>query len=162
MRHKRLKLGTVLLLGLGLTGVQAQETISVTGGNTSDSGGSVSWTVGQIVYQTHSGTNVLVSEGVQQYVESETVLGLEQSIEQPELVSVFPNPVAEYFTIKLNDFKASTYTFQLFDIKGKLIQSKNLVANETVVQVRDLVPAYYLLKITNRENEEQIIKIIKN
>ncbi len=161
MRHKQLKFSIVLLLGLGLTGVQAQETIPATGGNASGSGGSVSWSVGQIVYQIHSGTEVSVSEGVQQPAEAETVSGLDKVIEQPVLVSVFPNPVEEYFTIQVNDFKASTYTFQLYSVYGQLIKSEELVADETIVQVKELVPSNYVLKITNREKEVQIIKIIK-
>ncbi len=162
MRSKRLKLSAILLLVLGLTGAQAQEAILAAGGNSSGSGGSVSWSVGQVVYQTHSGTNTSVAEGVQQSVELETVLELEQGVESPILVSVFPNPVAEYFTIKVNNFETSTYTFQLFDVSSRLILSKKLVASETIVHVIDLVPANYLLRITNRENESQIIKIIKN
>ncbi len=42
MRHKRLKLSAIFLLGLGLTGLQAQETIPATGGNASGSGTTVS------------------------------------------------------------------------------------------------------------------------
>ena len=42
MRHKRLKLSAVLLLGLGLTGLQAQTSVNATGTNASGSGGTVS------------------------------------------------------------------------------------------------------------------------
>ena len=45
MRHKRLKLSAVLLLGLGLTGLQAQTSVNATGGNASGSGGSASYSV---------------------------------------------------------------------------------------------------------------------
>jgi len=41
------------LLGLGLTGLQARENIYTTGGNSSGSGGSVSYSVGQLTCQTH-------------------------------------------------------------------------------------------------------------
>ena len=66
MRLKRLKICAVLLLGLGLTGLQAQESVNATGGDASGSGGSVSYSVGQITYQTHTGINGSVAEGVQQ------------------------------------------------------------------------------------------------
>jgi len=59
MRHKRLKLSAVLLLGLGLTGLQAQESVNATGGNASGSGGSVSYSVGQVVTSHTQGQMVL-------------------------------------------------------------------------------------------------------
>jgi len=39
MKYKKLKLSVILLLGLGLTGLQAQTSINATGGNASGSGG---------------------------------------------------------------------------------------------------------------------------
>ena len=79
MRHKRLKLSTVLLLGLGLTGVQAQTSVNATGGDASGGGGSVSYSVGQVVYTTHTGTSGSVAEGVQQPYEISVVTGLEEA-----------------------------------------------------------------------------------
>lgn len=76
MRHKRLKLSAVLLLGLGLTGLQAQTSVNATDGDVSGSGGSVSYSVGQVVYTTHTGTSGSVAEGVQQPYEISVVTGL--------------------------------------------------------------------------------------
>ena len=64
MRHKRLKLSAVLLSGPGLTRLQAQESVNATSGNASGSGGSVSYSVGQVAYQTNTGTSNSVAEGV--------------------------------------------------------------------------------------------------
>lgn len=57
MRHKKIKLCAVLLLGLGLTRLQAQEAIPASGGNATGNGGSASYSVGQVVYTTNTGTN---------------------------------------------------------------------------------------------------------
>lgn len=48
---KKLKLSAFLLLGLGLTGLQVQETIPGSGGNASGSGGMACYSVGQVVYK---------------------------------------------------------------------------------------------------------------
>jgi hypothetical protein len=45
------------------TTIQAQNTIPASGGNASGSG-TASYSVGQVMYQTHTGTNGSVSEGV--------------------------------------------------------------------------------------------------
>ena len=46
MQYKKLKLNAILFLGLGLTGLQAQEAISASGGDASGSGGTVIYTIG--------------------------------------------------------------------------------------------------------------------
>ena len=79
MRHKRLKLSAVLLLGLVLTGLQAQTSVNATGTNASGSGGTVSYSVGQVVYTNNTGTNGSVAQGVQQAFEILVVTGLEQA-----------------------------------------------------------------------------------
>jgi len=58
---------------LCLTIIQGQSTIPSTGGNATGSGGSVSYTVGQITYRTFSGTNGSIAEGVQQTYEISVV-----------------------------------------------------------------------------------------
>ena len=73
MIHKRLKLGALLMLGLGLTGLQAQESVNATGGNAQGSGGSVSYSVGQLFYLIITGETGSVSEGVQQPYEISVV-----------------------------------------------------------------------------------------
>lgn len=78
MRHKRLKLSTLLLLVLGLTGLQAQETINATFQTTAEevvatAGGyyegenlSLSWTVGEPIIETFAGSDLILTQGFQQ------------------------------------------------------------------------------------------------
>ncbi|HZK07934.1 MAG TPA: hypothetical protein VFC92_07005, partial [Bacteroidales bacterium] len=54
---KCLRVATLLAFTFTLSVATAQEGINVTGANASGSGGSASYTVGQMVYQTHTGTN---------------------------------------------------------------------------------------------------------
>ncbi|MFM2191538.1 MAG: hypothetical protein RLZZ118_495, partial [Bacteroidota bacterium] len=56
---------TLLLLGFVLT-AQAQQATTATGGDATGSGGSAAYSVGQIVYTTHTGTTGSVAQGVQQ------------------------------------------------------------------------------------------------
>ena len=64
MKQQRKILSIFFLLGFCLAIVQGQQTIPATGGNASGSGGSVSYSVGQILYSTFSGTNGTVVQGV--------------------------------------------------------------------------------------------------
>jgi hypothetical protein len=64
MKQKKIKLSAVLLLGLGISALRAQETIPASGGSATGSGGSAGYSVGQIVYSTQTDTTCSVAKGV--------------------------------------------------------------------------------------------------
>src|SRR5690554_6986857 len=161
MKHKRLKLSALLLLGLGLTGLQAQESINATGGNASGSGGSASYSVGQLVYTTNTGTNGSVAQGVQQPFEISAVTGIEEAKGINLTVSAYPNPTTDYLTLEVRDFNLSALTFQLYDLQGKLLQSEKITGNQTSIAMGNLGPAMYFVKVMRSEEEIKTFKIIK-
>ncbi len=160
MRHKRLKLSAVLLLGLGLTGLQAQTSVNATGSNASGSGGSVSYSVGQVVYTNNTGTNGSVAQGVQQAYEIFTV-----GIKETELnifLTVFPNPTTDYLTLSIGEFDMSNLSYQLYDMNGKLLQNEKITGNQTSIVMSNLFPANYFLRVIHGNKEVKTFKIIKN
>ena len=162
MRHKKMKLSAVLLLGLGLTGLHAQTAIPTTGGNASGSGGSVSYSVGQVVYQTYTGTNTSVAEGVQQPYEISVVNGIEEATGISLSVSAYPNPTTDYLTLEVNHFELSNVYFQLYDLQGKLLQSEKITGKQTSIVMNNLASATYFVKVVQRNKEIKSFKIIKN
>ena len=162
MRHKRLKLSAVLLLGLGLTGLQAQTSVNATDGDVSGSGGSVSYSVGQVVYTTHTGTSGSVAEGVQQPYEISVVTGLEEAQSINLSVTAYPNPTTDYLTLRIDEFEISNLSFQLYDMNGKLLQNEKISGNQTSIVMSNLVPATYFVKVTEGNKEVKTFKIIKN
>jgi len=162
MRHKRLKLSAVLLLGFGLTGVQAQTSVNATGGDATGSGGSVSYSVGQVVYTSHTGTSGTVAEGAQQPYEISVVTGLEEAKGINLSVAAYPNPTTDYLTLEVKDFNVSNLLFQLYDMQGKLLQSEKITGNQTSIVMSNLVPANYFLRVIHGNKEVKTFKIIKN
>ena len=162
MRHKRLKLSAVLLLGLGLTGVQAQTSVNATGGDASGGGGSVSYSVGQVVYTTHTGTSGSVAEGVQQPYEISVVTGLEEAQSINLSVTAYPNPTTDYLTLRIDEFEISNLSFQLYDMNGKLLQNEKITGNQTSIVMSNLVPANYFVKVIQGNKKVKTFKIIKN
>ena len=159
MKQKKIKL-SVLLLGLGLT-AQAQQATTATGGNASGSGGSVAYSIGQIVYTTHTGTNGSVAQGVQQPYEISIVLGIDNHSIKLELTA-YPNPTTNYLTLNVGNAELSTLNFQLYDINGKLIENRKIISNTETIGMENLPSATYFLKVTNNNNEIKTFKIIKN
>jgi hypothetical protein len=162
MRYKRLKLSAALLLGLGLTGLQAQESINATGGNATGSGGLVSYSVGQVFYTTNTGTISSIAQGVQQPYEIFVVTALEEAKGINLSVSVYPNPTIDFLNLKVENYDNANLTYQLFDISGKLLESKKIEGYQTSIVISNLVPATYFLKVIERNKEVKTYKIIKN
>ena len=165
MKHKDLKLSAIFLLGLGLTGLQAQTAVPATGGNASGSGGTVSYSVGQVVYTTNLGTTGSVAQGVQQPFEISVVTGLEEAKGINLSVSAYPNPTTDFLNLKVDastTISIQSMSYQLFDISGKLLETKKLEGNETNIVMSNLVPATYFVKITDGNKEVKTFKIIKN
>ena len=162
MQYKQLKLSAILLLGLGLTGLQAQESVNATGGNASGSGGSVSYSIGQVAYQTQTGTNGSVVQGVQQPYEISVVTGIEEAKGINLLVSAYPNPTTDYLTLSIDGFDRSNLSYQLYNMNGKLILNEKITGNQTSIVMSTLVPATYFVKVIQRNKDVKVFKIIKN
>lgn len=159
-----MKLCVLLLSGIGLAGLQAQEAVAASGGNASGSGGTVSYSVGQAVYSASTGTNGSVVQGVQQTYLITVATGIDnKSIELS--YKVYPNPSTDYLNLKLVNFQTSSYSYQLFDISGKMLESKTIVAEETAISMQTLIGGNYLLKIVETKpgaaKEVKSFKIIK-
>lgn len=158
---KSLGVATLLTFNFFLFTATAQESINATGSNASGSGGSVSYSVGQVVYTTNSGTSGSVAQGVQQTYVSEAT-GIEEAKGITLSVSAFPNPTTDYLTLEVKDFELSTLHFQLYDMQGKLLQSQKITSNQTRIVMSNLVPATYFVKVTQSSKEVKSFKIIKN
>lgn len=159
MKQKKIKL-SVLLLCLGIT-AQAQESANSSGGDASGSGGTVAYSVGQLVYTTNAGASGTVSQGVQQPYEIFTV-GFKETDLNISL-SVFPNPAADNLTLQISDYNNENLSYQLYDMQGKLLDNGQVAAQQTLINTSSLSPATYFINIVNQKNKQvQSFKIIKN
>ena len=166
MRHKKLQLCAILLLGLGLTGLQAQQSVNTAGGNAVGNGGSASYSLGQSGFRTHAGTNGSVAEGVQQPYEISIVTAIEGTEEISLSVSIYPNPTADFLTLSMydevsasNDF--SKYSYQLLGMNGKLLRDTRITDIQTSIAMSNLMPATYLLKVIKDNQEVKVFKVVK-
>jgi len=163
MKYKKKLLTIVMLLGLGgLSNLQAQEATTTAGGEASGSGGSASYTIGQVVYTTSTGTNGSVAQGVQQPYEISVVTGIPEATDINLSVSAYPNPTIDYLTVKVENYETANLQYMVFDINGKLLQTIKATGGETQIQTSELVPANYFIKVLDNKKEIKVFKIIKN
>jgi hypothetical protein len=161
MRYEKLKISALILLIFGITGIHAQESIPASGGNAVGSGGSVTYTVGQLVYTTNTGVNGSVAHGVQQAFEISTISWVEQGVGINLICTVYPNPTTDFLTLKVEDIKTENLIYRLYSISGRLLESKKIESSETSIAMINFNPATYFLKVSDGIKEVKTFKIIK-
>lgn len=160
MKNKKVMISLACLL-FAFGGLYAQETVLTTGGEATGTGGTASYSIGQVTSQTHTGTNGSVAEGVQQPYEISIVTGLEEVKGINLSVSAYPNPTTDYLTLDVKDLELSSLTFQMYDMNGKLLQNEKITDNQTIIEMSNLVPATYFVKVSEGNKEVKTFKIIK-
>jgi hypothetical protein len=151
-----------ILLCISLSGLKAQEAISASGGSTSGTGGSASYSAGQLVYTANTGTNGSVAQGVQQPYEISVVSRIEEFKGISLQCFAYPNPAKDFLTLKVECYEIKDLFYQLFDIKGKLLEIKRIEGFETSISMQSLVPSTYFLKVIQADKEVKTFKIVKN
>lgn len=157
MKIKKLLVTTLLL---GLTQVNAQEAVVTSGGNASGTNGNVSYSVGQIVYTTNTGTTGSVAQGVQQPFEIQTVLGAENFNINLQL-AVYPNPTTNWLQLEVKNTDFTNLSYQLFDLNGRMILNQKITTETSTISMEQLQAAIFLLKVVNNNKEVKTFKIIK-
>lgn len=151
------KLISVALMVFGLTlGLAAQEAVATSGGEGFGSGGSVSYTVGQVFYKTNAG----VSEGVQQAYEILTV-GIQEPIAIDMKLNVYPNPTVDLLTLNVENYENKKLSYRMYSVDGLLLIHSPITANITQIDMANRVPSMYFLKITDKNQTIKTFKIIK-
>jgi len=153
----------IALLAAGLLWAgfaQAQESTNASGGDATGTGGTASYSVGQVVYTTNTGSTGSVAQGVQHAYEIFTV-GIKET-ELEILLTVFPNPTTENLTLQISDYSNEKLSYQLFDMQGKQLSNGQVTAQQTQINMNSLPTATYFVNVVNQENKQvQSFKIIK-
>jgi hypothetical protein len=140
--------------------IYAQQSISASGADALGSGGSSSYSVGQLVYTTNTGSGT-VSQGVQQAFEFQT-------LSNPALTTVkvtavtYPNPTKDFIILKITDRALNNLRYTLFDVSGKSIVSDAIATSSTQIQMKYLSIGAYVLKVSQKNKPLKTFKILKH
>jgi hypothetical protein len=160
MKQKKITLTVLLALGMGITALYAQQSSNAAGGDAGGSGGSASYSVGQVVYTAVSGSNGNSNQGVQQPYEF-FVLGIDNYPAISLSMSVFPNPTQNIVNLKVESGSIDNLNFILYDINGQAIIREKLISTLTQVAMQNLAAGSYLLRVNDTQKELKTFKIIK-
>jgi hypothetical protein len=159
MKYEKLKLYLCFAGMLCLNGLKAQESIPASGGNAWGSGGSESYTIGQVVYTTNNGVNGSVAQGMQQPYEISALTDLVENI-GIELCLAYPNPANEYVIVKILNLPLDALSYQLKEMNGKSLECADITNNETTIKTNRLVAGTYFLTVFQHDKEAKTFKLI--
>jgi hypothetical protein len=140
-------------------GLQAQQTLSASGGTFENSNGAISFTIGESIALTFIKGDNTLTQGFHQTKVFISLLSEAKDLDF--LISVFPNPAADGLILKIGLENISGLKYLLFDINGKLLTQKELEYFETRVPISQLADGLYIIKVLDGINEIKSFKIIK-
>ncbi len=152
----------LLMLACGLAQVHAQDAIPAAGGDASGNGGSVSYSIGQTVYNTYSDGTNSVAQGVQQPYEITITTGLDQAEGISLECKAYPNPTTDVLILSVDAYNNQELSYQLYDMSGKLLQKNDVTNAKTTISMRDYERATYFLVVMDFIGEMRTFKIIKH
>ena len=162
MRHIHI----LVFLLVVLSPIQAQESINASGGDGSGNDGTICYSVGQLFYQSQTGTDGTVATGVQQaYIIEDISTKFQNPVKMDLRVAVYPNPATDYLYISiknLDDFQTGQLRYTLYSMNGHALEESSLSDMVSKVNMQTYKAGVYFLKVRNGKYDLKAFKIIKN
>lgn len=152
------KLLCVMLASTFCLGVSAQplDLVAASGASFKNNSGYISFSIGELFTATLTSPSALLTQGFQQ-----TRLRKGVSVVGTSAInmSVYPNPVQDLLILHVE--KPEGFDFLLYDSRGGLLLSGNVRDMRTEIDLSALVPAIYILRVTNYNEEVRLFQIVK-
>ena len=142
--------------------LHAQHAVSASGSDISGTGGSISYTVGQVAFEFYDAAAGSAALGVQQPHEIYVYPGIAGHPVVPPFVKVFPNPVHNHLTIVLDEANDNNVVAVLYDITGKMLEQVTINGREASLDMGSYARAVYFLRVYKDDHSTQVFRIVKN
>ena len=143
---------------LGLSDIQAQKTVTASGGDANGGNGSMSYSIGQIVYTTSIGTNGnTMAKGVQQSYEISLVNDSNITID----VKIYPNPTSYDLTLETDNSSSINQSYYILDVEGRLIKTNKITSSKTIIKMSSFSNGVYFINVFDADKEIKVFKVIK-
>ena len=161
MKQKKLILIFIMVLGMGATALHAQQDVDAAGGDATGSGGTASFSIGQIIYTYVSGSSGSSNQGVQQPYEFFFPAGINETNDINLSMKVYPNPTQALVNLKIENQSLEGFSFQLLDPVGRMINTQTINETLTVIPMEALASGAYILEVSNNGKAVKTFTIIK-
>ena len=138
-----------------------QQVISSGGDTHKNENISISYTIGETIIDTYKTSDIILTQGFHQG--TLTIVSIEEINEIQHEIIAYPNPASDHIYLKVDhkDFYNSNYSYQLYNLNGKLIQSGGIESSKTRISFTNLTTGTYIIKVFDGKQEAKSIKVIK-
>ncbi len=142
-------------------GPAQSQSFNTLGGVDVGSGGTVSYSVGQLVYSTDQSAGGSLAQGVQRPYRLASV---EMKPSAPVLnFSIMPNPTDGDLLLRLSEKPEEYPVYKVTDLQGKELLEGQVSYPDTEIHMAGFASGTYLIQIKNTKNKPlQTLQIIKN
>ncbi|HPR74309.1 MAG TPA: T9SS type A sorting domain-containing protein [Bacteroidales bacterium] len=141
--------------------VQAQHGTLSSGGDASGSGGTVTYSVGQVAWKFYTGENGSVIQGVQQPYEISVISRIDD-YDISLNYAVYPNPTRGALMLDIDETDFTGLKYQLFSLAGIMCEEKNIETAVTEINLGTYPSGTYLLRVIKAQIQIRLFKIVKN
>lgn len=150
------KITNFIFLSLGcISFCNAQEGFTSAGGDAQGN----SFSIGQIDYGSTVNSMGSIHQGVQHSFEIFEIEEIEIRGDFSAVVS--PNPTVSTINLHIENIDLRPLSFHLFDINGRVLESKLIKKSDTVISMEDYASATYILRVNTGTTTLKTFKIIK-
>lgn len=139
----------------------AQEATLSSGGNASGANGSASYSIGQTIYTTHTGTNGSSAQGVQHPYEIYVTTGIEFT-EIDLSFRAYPNPASNTLNLSIENSTLDKLSYQLITSSGELVYDNTITSTLTSIDITSLPNAIYFIRVMRDTQLIKTFKVIKH
>lgn len=159
MKFKNKLLVPLCLFGAGFGHLLAQSVVSTAGGESLSPAARLSWTMGEVITETPTQKDVILTQGYQQ--SKLEVISLNSDDPVSSLCNLFPNPTNGNLVIDFRGRLDKDSKYSIYDSNGNEVIQNNLVQQLNFLSLRNLSSGNYILKVTSPGLSGGIFKIIK-
>jgi hypothetical protein len=149
----------IVLMLLVSGAAKAQQVIASSGETLQNTSGTLSFTLGELVIDTKTNSNGILTQGFQQT--KITITAINDLYKNDISITVYPNPTTSKVTLNIEKCKPGKYAYVLYNNTGKLLLKENINNNEALISFDPYAPAFYIIKIQCNGKDVKSVKIIK-
>jgi hypothetical protein len=149
----------ILQITLSVINIKAQQLVTSAGGSYSSPTLSVTYSVGEIVTETFSGTTIKLTQGFHQ--PSYTISTKNEILPVGSSIMAFPNPTKDLIKLTVTDPQNKNFSYKVIDAKGQVIMENKVKQAISELPFSSLSPSVYFLKIYENKKEVKTFKIVK-
>lgn len=149
----------LLVFGTCLTGFSQANTVSA-GGDASGSGGTSSYSIGQIDYISSMSSTGKMDQGNQQPYEL-YLLNLTDEDQNHFTLTIGPNPTFDKLNLSLQGDVQEDLYFEIVDVEGRILHAKIKLLKEQTIRMDHIASGNYFLTVYKNTDIVKSYQLIK-